>query len=81
MLTAIGVVVAFAELVLRVVVAFAKLVLRVISWLARKVSPPTSVEPDSQDVIAELERLAKLRDSGALTKEEFEEQKAKLLAS
>ncbi len=31
MLTAIGVVVAFAELVLRVVVAFAKLVLRVIS--------------------------------------------------
>ncbi len=42
MLTAIGVVVAFAKLVLRVVVAFAKLVLRVISWLARKVSPPTS---------------------------------------
>ena len=70
MLTAIG-----------VVVAFAKLVLRVISWLARKVSPPTSVEPDSQDVTAQLERLAKLRDSGALTKEEFEEQKAKLLAS
>ncbi len=61
MLTAIGVVVAFAELVLRVVVAFAKLVLRVISWLARKASPPTSVEPDSQDVIAQLERLAKLR--------------------
>ncbi len=37
MLAAIGVVVAFAELVLRVVVAFAKLVLRVISWPARKV--------------------------------------------
>ncbi len=36
MLTAIGVVVAFAELVLRVVVAFAKLALRVISWPARK---------------------------------------------
>ncbi len=70
MLTAIG-----------VVVAFAKLALRVISWPARKVSPPTSVEPDSQDVTAQLERLAKLRDSGALTKEEFEEQKAKLLAS
>ena len=37
MLTAIGVVVALAELVLRVVAAFAKLVLRVISWPARKV--------------------------------------------
>ena len=31
------------------------------------------------DTVAELERLAKLRDSGALTDSEFEQQKAKLL--
>ncbi len=37
MLTAIGLIVALAELVLRVAVALAKLVLRVISWPARKV--------------------------------------------
>jgi putative oligomerization/nucleic acid binding protein len=33
------------------------------------------------DHIAELERLAKLRDSGALTDAEFEQQKAKVLGS
>ena len=33
------------------------------------------------DPIAELERLAKLRDSGALTDAEFEQQKAKILGS
>jgi hypothetical protein len=33
------------------------------------------------DSIAELERLAKLRDSGALTDSEFEQQKAKILGS
>ena len=33
------------------------------------------------DHIAELERLAKLRDSGALTDAEFEQQKAKILGS
>ncbi len=31
------------------------------------------------DTVAELERLAKLRDSGALTDAEFEQQKAKIL--
>jgi len=35
----------------------------------------------SDDHIAELERLAKLRDSGALTDAEFEQQKAKILGS
>ena len=33
------------------------------------------------DTVAELERLAKLRDSGALTDAEFEAQKAKILSS
>jgi hypothetical protein len=33
------------------------------------------------DHVAELERLAKLRDSGALTDSEFEQQKAKILGS
>jgi hypothetical protein len=33
------------------------------------------------DSVAELERLAKLRDSGALTDAEFEQQKAKILGS
>jgi hypothetical protein len=33
------------------------------------------------DAVAELERLAKLRDSGALTDAEFEQQKAKILGS
>jgi Short C-terminal domain len=32
------------------------------------------------DSVAELERLAKLRDSGALTEAEFEQQKARILA-
>ena len=31
------------------------------------------------DTVAELERLAKLRDSGALTDAEFEQQKARVL--
>jgi len=33
------------------------------------------------DTVAELERLAKLRDSGALTDAEFQQQKAKILGS
>lgn len=33
------------------------------------------------DTVAELERLAKLRDSGALTDAEFEQQKARILGS
>ena len=37
-------------------------------------------EPSQEDVISELERLGALRDQGILTEEEFEAQKAKLLA-
>jgi Short C-terminal domain len=41
---------------------------------------PTPSSGDG-DHLAELERLAKLRDSGALTDAEFEQQKAKILGS
>jgi Short C-terminal domain len=37
--------------------------------------------PSGGDHVAELERLAKLRDSGALTDAEFEQQKARILGS
>jgi Short C-terminal domain len=43
--------------------------------------PAEAPPADSGDQIAELERLAKLRDSGALTDAEFEQQKAKILGS
>jgi hypothetical protein len=42
---------------------------------------PTPSAGGGGDSIAELERLAKLRDSGALTDAEFEQQKAKILGS
>jgi hypothetical protein len=42
-------------------------------------SPPSS--GGGTDRVAELERLVKLRDSGALTDAEFEQQKAKILGS
>jgi len=41
-------------------------------------APPASTGPDSGD-LDEIERLAKLHDSGALTDEEFSAAKAKLL--
>jgi Short C-terminal domain len=43
-------------------------------------APAPAPAADTGDQIAELERLAKLRDSGALTDAEFEQQKAKILA-
>lgn len=42
---------------------------------------PSPSSDGGGDHLAELERLAKLRDSGALTDAEFEQQKAKLLGS
>ena len=42
---------------------------------------PASADATGGDTVAELERLAKLRDSGALTDAEFEQQKAKILGS
>jgi hypothetical protein len=42
---------------------------------------PSPTAGGGRDSIAELERLAKLRDSGALTDAEFEQQKAKVLGS
>ena len=43
------------------------------------VPAPSPSAPSGGDNLAELERLAKLRDSGALTDAEFEQEKAKLL--
>lgn len=51
---------------------------------ARISSPQESKAPvtgsSSDDVISKLERLAKLKEQGILTDEEFQQQKAKLLA-
>ena len=44
-------------------------------------SPEPNGGSGGSDSVAELERLAKLRDSGALTDAEFEQQKAKILGS
>jgi hypothetical protein len=44
-------------------------------------TPAPASPAGGEDHIAELERLAKLRDSGALTDAEFEQQKAKILGS
>jgi len=41
--------------------------------------PAPAPAPSGSDHIAELERLAKLRDSGALTDAEFEQEKARIL--
>jgi hypothetical protein len=43
--------------------------------------PPASAPSGGGDSVAELERLARLRDSGALSDAEFEQQKAKILGS
>lgn len=42
-------------------------------------TPAPASSAESEDHIADLERLAKLRDSGALTDAEFEQQKANIL--
>lgn len=48
-------------------------------------APPTAKASgggsSDEDSVAQLERLAKLRDSGALTEAEFEQQKARILGS
>jgi hypothetical protein len=42
---------------------------------------PSAAPSGGTDTVAQLEKLAKLRDSGALTDAEFEQQKAKVLGS
>lgn len=42
--------------------------------------PPVAEPPDTDELIAQLEKLGRLRDSGVLSEAEFEVQKAKLLA-
>lgn len=43
-------------------------------------APAAPPAPASEDVIAQLERLGRLRDDGVLTDAEFSAQKARLLA-
>ncbi|MBA2504865.1 MAG: SHOCT domain-containing protein [Thermoleophilaceae bacterium] len=45
----------------------------------RPASPPPAAPAGADDPIAALERLVKLRDSGALTDAEFAQQKARIL--
>jgi Short C-terminal domain len=42
-------------------------------------APPPAAEGVSDDTVAQLERLAKLKEQGILTDEEFTAQKAKIL--
>jgi hypothetical protein len=42
-------------------------------------SPPASSPPQAKDDLDRLEQLVRLRDAGALSPEEFEEQKARIL--
>lgn len=41
--------------------------------------PQTQTQPNGDDTIAKLEKLAKLKEQGILTQEEFDSQKAKIL--
>jgi hypothetical protein len=47
---------------------------------ARLAIADRAAQPSSPDVVGQLERLAKLRDAGVLSGDEFETQKTKLLA-
>jgi hypothetical protein len=49
------------------------------SVITKSNSEQKSEEPDTTKVLDQLEKLNKLRESGALTQEEFNAQKAKLL--
>jgi Short C-terminal domain len=42
-------------------------------------APPPPAAPDADDTIAQLKELAKLKEAGVLTEEEFAAQKAKIL--
>jgi membrane protease subunit (stomatin/prohibitin family) len=46
---------------------------------AAQAAPPASTAPSAPDYTAELERLAKLRDEGVISAEDFEAKKKQLL--
>jgi hypothetical protein len=52
-----------------------------IDWDQAPKPPADGVVRPGTDTVGQLEKLAKLRDSGALTDAEFEQQKAKILGS
>ena len=43
-------------------------------------APPVAAAPDSDELINKLKELANLKDQGILTEQEFNDQKAKILA-
>ena len=43
--------------------------------------PAPAAAPDTDDLIAQLDKLGQLRDNGVLTDAEFQEQKSRLLAA
>ncbi len=43
-------------------------------------APPPAAAPSQEDTLAQLKELGELKASGVLTEEEFEAQKAKILA-
>jgi hypothetical protein len=49
-------------------------------YAAPPAAAPAPAAPDADEMLAQLERLGQLRDSGVLTEEEFAAQKAKILA-
>ena len=48
---------------------------------AEVVGPPEQAAGGADDRVAQLERLARLRDAGALTEQEFEREKARILGA
>jgi uncharacterized protein (DUF697 family) len=48
---------------------------------AKQEAPAAERAPDTQDPLAQLERLARLRDAGAVSQEEYEVAKRRLLAT
>jgi membrane protease subunit (stomatin/prohibitin family) len=47
---------------------------------AQQPAPEPAAAPDSDDLINKLKELANLKDQGILTEQEFNDQKAKILA-
>lgn len=50
------------------------------SWMAKRIGEEVS-KADAEDPVVLLEKLQRLREAGALTDEEFEAQKARILGN
>lgn len=47
--------------------------------LRRTITPPSVAQPQSMDRISQLERLSSLREKGAITEEEYQKEKDKII--